>query len=172
MCTVHCPKYLATHLHRLWNAARGDPTRPLEVVSAVIDCSDFTADGSSTSTAAGETVLSDTLYRYLVLFGISSDFIDPSSPNKSTLYDGSEVWSAIRDALSLSDTVTSSTQHNFEAALVSTKRSVRLKESTSANNGATRAQSTGRAKQECARQFQADVALWSVATGSHHVMQR
>jgi serine/threonine protein kinase len=86
MDTVKCPKFLKKKLTRIWMRS----PRGFDVIRSVIlgdSCEDFNGE---TEELIDDTLF-DTLYRYLVLFGIPDE--------NQQMKDGSRVWNAINSCL-------------------------------------------------------------------------
>lgn len=90
---VKCPDYLRLKLTSIWEHVE-DPSSPYFVITEVIGS--LQSDGDDCSTTP--CVLYDTLYRYLVLFGVPSEFDDPQYQMP---WHSSPVWEAVMDSLRL-----------------------------------------------------------------------
>ena len=86
METVKCPQVLKTKLTRIWIKSQ----RGFDVIKSVI-LGNLCEDDNGNFDGEIDEILFDTLYRYLVLFGIPDD--------KQQMKDGARVWGAINSCL-------------------------------------------------------------------------
>lgn len=158
---VHCPAYLATVLRDIWLTE--DVTSPFYLIHQVVITLDV-SDGSSFDNADAsfaevepENVLLDTLYRYMVLFGLGDAFTGEAAAR--SVYADSPVWQALYDALDLK---------RLHARVLDNEldRAPRF----NANNNRRGNRHSGR--EECAEAFQKDAQLWSMRIGNHPTMRR
>lgn len=143
---VLCPKYLVNQLESIWMTS--NPNDRYYVIHEVIKSLDVEDPDDVNNPCM---VLYHTIYRYLVLFGASTDLITISDE----LYRNSPVWDTLVDALSLSVPKTgkiSKTKTNSNHKRIS-KKSIALRE-------------------ECCKQFEQDVRRWSVLIGDHAMMKQ
>lgn len=104
-----------------------------------------------------EDVLLDTLYRYMVLFGLNTEFSMDEAPRSA--YCDSPVWKVLFDALDL---------RGVHMRLADKELGKVPKFPTKAAKKAP----GNTAKAECAAQYLRDVQLWSVVIGNHPTMMR
>jgi hypothetical protein len=145
---VHCPLHLASQLRKVW--LTNDTTSPFYVVHEVVKTLDVeNIEGDP------EDVLLDTLYRYMVLFGLNNEF--SAEESQRSVYCDSPVWHVLFDALDL---------RGVHARLADSElgRAPRVP----ARNNKKPAAVT--AKAECAAQYLRDAQLWSVRVGNHSTM--
>lgn len=90
---VKCPEYLSSQLSKLWLKATVDS--PYYVIGEVIRTVE-SDDGYP------GMVLCDTLYRYLVLFGVPAEFLE----NNCCPYTDNKVWKILLESLGIVDSFT------------------------------------------------------------------
>ncbi len=96
---VRCPKYLTSRLQKIWRT--DDVASPFHVVGQVLASMDDSADEQDQEGGGGQDVdapritevLYDTLYRFVVLFGLGG---------AEDVYAGNPVWTALCESLGLS----------------------------------------------------------------------
>jgi serine/threonine protein kinase len=91
--TVHCPPNLKKKLKSIWENHKSSG---YEVIRNVIRCDVFEDEEGNIIEGEVDETLYDTLYRFLVLFGIPQE--------KFQWKDGSRVWRAIDSCLGTEDT--------------------------------------------------------------------
>mmetsp|Transcript_205 Transcript_205/g.460 ORF Transcript_205/g.460 Transcript_205/m.460 type:complete len:1254 (+) Transcript_205:3-3764(+) len=142
---VRCPPYLCEKLAHFWRTT--EESSPYFVVSEVIESLDRDSlDGTDPG-----SVLYDTLYRYLVLFGGGADFqSDNAFEEAFSVYADSPVWAVVCEALGL--------------------RKLDLQDGM--GGMATRGRRGGRdGHPETANQYAHDLGEWSMHLGSHPIMR-
>ena len=137
---VLCPQYLILQLQKLWLTKQKDNSYYVinEVIASLID--DSNDVGSSP-----RMVLYHTLYRYLVLFGASREFLVTSNE----LYRDSPVWEVLIESLKLDvgSGVVKKTQKRISPRHVGLLK-------------------------DAQNQYERDKGMWSVNVGNHPVMTR
>jgi hypothetical protein len=145
---VHCPLHLASLLRKVW--LTNDTTSPFYVVHEVVKTLDVeNIEGDP------EDVLLDTLYRYMVLFGLNNEF--SAEESQRSAYCDSPVWHVLFDALDL---------RGVHARLADSELG-RVPRVPARNN---KKPAAATAKAECAAQYLRDAQLWSVRVGNHSTM--
>lgn len=158
---VHCPGHLATVLRDIW--LTDDVNSPFHLIHQVVISLDM-SDGSGFDNAVGEepeNVLLDTLYRYMVLFGLSESFTGDAS--SCSAYAGSPVWLALFDALDITSL------HGRFLHKDTGRMQPQLQRFHPSHARRGRGNSV---KDECAMQYLRDVQLWSTHIGNHPTMAR
>lgn len=159
---VHCPAYLATLLRDIWLTE--DINSPFYLIHQVVitlDVSDgagFDNADASFAPEEPENVLLDTLYRYMVLFGLGDAFAGDNAAR--SVYADSPVWQALFDALDLK-------RLHARIADKELERAPRLNA-----NGKSRSFKGNSAKDDCALTYQKHAQLWSMHIGNHGTMTR
>ena len=144
-----CPLYLAEKLAAIWET--NDVNSPYFVISEVVGSLEMDERKGSAKVASRYTgkssVLCDTLYRYLVMFGLPEDV----SLGSDDVWFSSPVWAAITDALSAATTG--------------------LDDDVSGRRARTRTRRNA-GRDDCMERFEKDSGVWSVTVGTHDLMQR
>ena len=211
MSEVTCPLYLLKRLTGLWTSSEtvedcyyvvkqvvlsldNDDSRQGDDDDSVMDSVGGVSDASASGSGSGmdlttQTVLCDTLYRYMVLFAVgiakdlqegigSSEGIGSRHTGAHTgedLFPNSPVWYTLVDALGL--------YHQDFLGYGDTRLSSRSMGSTRSTRsspggkvgkggptkGVNRVKKVGKGgtKADCLRQFREDIMVWSVHMGSH-----
>jgi len=151
---VRCPVYIAKRLSGIWESKQNDS--PYKVIADVLDtlaCDSALSDARYYGRCA---VFCDTLYRYLVLFGI---------PEEEDTADNDGEWS----------------NNPVWNELMSTLRACEHNDSTAADTGAKKQHQQGRkrigkdereVRQKCTKQFFDDRASWSLEYGTNQDIAR
>lgn len=113
-----------------------------------------------------EGVLLDTLYRYMVLFGLSEGFSAEAAA--SSVYADSPVWNVLFDALDLKRLHLRVAENDLDKPV--SKFGAGGSKKYAAGGGSSKGGSTLSGKEECAMQFQRDVQNWSMHIGDHPTM--
>lgn len=92
---VHCPAYLQNRLRKIWMTKNA--SSPYYVIREVIE-SLYSADDSPDIQDSMNNILYDTLYRYIVLFGLCSTGFDCLSDRLHPYDLENPVWLAIVDS--------------------------------------------------------------------------
>lgn len=146
---VKCPSYLKDQLKVIWETT--DESSPYYVINEVIDSLEDDDDNELHSV---KDVLYDTLYRYIVLFGIPRDFYEDGydMPWKSNL-----VWNSLVDAL----------------GLVGGRRDLFSKPPTGRKGKSKRLEAVKNASPDaCLQDFARDSEQWNFDIGTHPVIRR
>lgn len=168
---VHCPAYLVARLRRHWRTE--DITSPYYLIHEVVktlDMSDFeeTDEMGNVEKIEPDSVLLDTLYRYMVLFGLSEEFSAESAP--SSVYADSPVWTELFNALDLKRLHSRAADNDLNKPF--TKLGAGGSKKHNAASAYNNSGNGGGPEDECAMQFQRDVQLWSVHIGDHRTMMQ
>jgi serine/threonine protein kinase len=160
---VRCPPHLCEKLAHFWRTA--EESSPYFVVAEVIDSLDTEAlqlDGSDPG-----SVLYDTLYRYLVLFGAGADFqSDKAFAEAFSVYADSPVWAVVCETLGLRKLDLSETGMGMGMG------SDMGRGMATRGGGGRRGGGGGRdADPESSQQYSRDLAEWSLHQGSNPIMR-
>jgi serine/threonine protein kinase len=189
MAAVHCPAFLHSKIEAIWSAANNEAD-DFFVIKQVVESLDPGQDdddddvsgeqdsaeseclqdlseggeeaGDEEASGGGYGILTDTLYRYVVLFsyfivqGAQEDSNSSSNSNNNTgananLQSNSPVWAALLDSLNLTPNLFSHTPHNGNGK----------------KGGAAKRAPKAGSRAECTGQFSADVAEWSLRIGQN-----
>lgn len=146
---VHCPDFLKEKLRKLWLTV--DETSPYYLIDQVVSTLDQEGlDGEP------EDVLLDTLYRYMVLFGLGEAFAGDEAAHST--YADSPVWKALYDALDLRGLHAKLADQELGQAPRPLSRKGKKAQDTPAT--------------QCAAIYERDVLRWSVRVGNDPIMTR
>jgi hypothetical protein len=148
---VYCPTHLKVNLRLIWEAEEDGPYGVIrEVIESLADPDeDEQLNGGTNRGSSPGDVLYDTLYRYLVLFGIPTEFCDVG-------YDmpwrHNRVWNCLMECL-------------------------RGEITPDRGGRGGRPRRTGRAGDgggldTCVAEYIRDMEVWNFTSGSHSVMRR
>ena len=109
--TVRCPPNLKKKLRSIWESKTSNG---YEVIRSVILCEVFEDEEGNIIEGEPDETLYDTLYRFLVLFGVPDE--------KFQWKEGCKVWRAIDSCLGVEDTVNGSRRSRRNVPNASTRR--------------------------------------------------
>jgi len=132
-----------------------------------LDDSQYNDNKTKVQFPGRSAILSDTLYRYLVLFGMSKDFTDKiMSDNNWTT---SPVWKLIEDPFDFTTCTTSTTSnHTSQCTATATATDYDSTKNKKRRNPAVKITT----KEGCNSRWGEHCREWSLRTGTHPVMQR
>jgi hypothetical protein len=144
MKDVKCPVFFKDQLRFIWESTKSD-SNPYSVINKVVESLD-----AEDTVNNPRDVLYDTLYRYVVLFGLPIEHFDESSDFP---WSNNKVWNCMVDCLfsSQSAHTAGSRKNRQRKAHVGKESDLRL---------------------QCVGEFQRDSALWNFQAGSHDVITR
>lgn len=151
LADVHCPTYLGDKLCAIWRTE--DDSSPFYLINEVVESLD-----TEGIVGRREDVLLDTLYRYLVLFGLNDEFGAEEAARSA--YCDSPVWNVLYNALDLKEL------HNKLGEHVPTM-APRFPAKGPKKAAHFKADAAG-----CAAQYVHDVQRWSVRIGNDAIMIR
>ena len=162
---VHCPAHLASRLRKLWLTE--DTSSPFYLIHEVVMTLDTGCEDGEEDVEP-EGVLLDTLYRYMVLFGLSEGFSAEAAA--SSVYADSPVWNVLVDALDLKRLHLRVAENDLHKP-PSKFGAGGSKKYAAGGGGSSKGGAALSGKEECAMQFQRDVQLLSMHIGNHHTME-
>jgi hypothetical protein len=139
---VRCPSYLKSKLHAIWNSE--DSADPYEVIHETMN----SMNDDDIQSTKDHDILSDTLYRYLVLFRYSPTFDEGFIRNP--LYTYNPIWTVITTSLNLIN----------NTGITATKASQRNKQKVNSDLCS------------CINRFAQDVRQFSIHQGENSHLQR
>jgi hypothetical protein len=185
---VHCPEYLVRSISSFWVADDICEDSPYYVLYDLMNSLDTGEDADEQYVASSKggkkltgkqaklkklitgpgAVLFDTLYRYLVLFGIPTDFVTSSCP-----WIDNPVWNALVESLNLSSFM----DEEYSVSAFSTVSIANpIIPSGTAKRGKGLSANINSEKEKLQKaassQFRSDFSLWSLRRGTHRIINR
>lgn len=139
---VKCPTYLFNSLKSIWNIKKSDKKNPYFVIMEVIESLDYDPEDPESQDIS--SVLYDTLYRYVVLFGSSGNF--NTGFLNSDLYRNNPVMKTLI-------------------------KSLNLLPSTDTYSRRIRATNNDKLLEKCIEQYNHDKSKWSFHVGNSRIME-